>query len=474
MSASSPCVRALLPLRFLARRDGHGEGMAERYDAIVIGAGPGGEVCAGELADAGMRVAIAEDRLVAGECSYWACMPTKAFLRPGEVLAEARHAPGAAQAVSGALDADEVFNWRDVAASHRDDSDHLEWLDEKGIELIRGKGTISGPGVVEIDGESRETERIVIATGSDPAIPPIEGLRQIEGLWTNRQATEATEVPERLLVLGGGPVGSELAQGFARLGSSVVIAEGADRLVPGIPEQAGALLRESFESEGIELRLGSKVSAAEKNGDRFKLIFDDADNVEGDRLLVATGRVPRIHGLGLDTVGVSAGEEGIEIDARCRAAEGVWAIGDAADKPNFTHVAKYQGRIAAADMLGKEAKADYRALPRTVFTDPQLAAVGETEGAKTATAKLSSTPRSSTYLRESERAKDGDELPGFLTLVSDGEKLTGAFAAGPESGEWLQQATLAIRAEVPLATLLDTIQPYPTFSEAFALALGEL
>ncbi len=448
--------------------------MADRYDAIVLGAGPGGEVCAGELADGGMKVAIVEDRLVAGECSFWACMPTKAFLRPGEVLNEARHSPGAAQAVTGKLDAEEVFNWRDVAASHRDDSSHVKWLDEKGIELIRGKGSIAGPGIVDVDGDSRETERIVIATGSDPAIPPIEGLREIEGLWTNRQATEATEVPERLLVLGGGPVGVELAQGFARLGSSVVVVEGADRLVPQMPERAAELLEDQFKSEGIELRLGSTVTGAERNGDLFKLSFVDADNVEGDRLLVATGRTPRIHGLGLDTVGVSASKQGIEIDARCRAAENVWAVGDATEEPKFTHLAKYQGRIAAADMLGDGRDADYRALPKTVFTDPQLAAVGETDGARSGTVELGSLPRSPTYAREGGRAKDGDKLPGFLALFADGEKLVGACAAGPEAGEWLGQATLAIRAEVPLGVLRDTMQPYPSFSEGFLLALAEL
>jgi pyruvate/2-oxoglutarate dehydrogenase complex dihydrolipoamide dehydrogenase (E3) component len=449
--------------------------MGERFDSIVIGAGPAGEVCAGELVDGGMRVAVVERELVAGECSYWACMPSKAMLRPGEVLAQARRAPGAAQALTGELDVGEALRWRDVAASNRDDSGHAKQLTEDmGVELLRGDGKIAGPGKVEVDGQLHETERIVVATGSDAAIPPVDGLAELDGVWTNRGATEAAEVPKRLLVLGGGPVGCELGQAYARLGSSVAIVEGGERLVPALPEAASALLAEQLSAEGIEVVLGNEASGAESNGGRFKLLFEGRDNLEGDALLVATGRTPRLEGLGLESVGIEAAEGGIEVDERLRAAEGVWAIGDATDKPKFTHVGKYQARIAAADMLGKDRRADYRALPRIVFTDPQIAAVGESEGASSATVQLAETARSSTYLRQSGHARDGDELPGFLTLVSDGEALTGACAVGPETGEWLQQATLAIRAQVPLSTLRDTMQPFPTFSEAFILALGRL
>lgn len=444
--------------------------MSERYDAIVIGAGVAGEVCAEELAAGDMKVAICERELVAGECGYWACIPSKTLLRPGEVLSEARQAPGAREAISGPINVREALAWRNFQVSDWDDSHQAEMLTENGVDLRRGDALISAPGQVEIDGKLLETERLIIATGSDPVIPPIDGLDELDDVWTNREATALTEIPRRVIVIGGGPVGVELGQALSRLGASVAIAEGEDRLLPNEAPALGKALGEALPSEGIELRLGVTASSAERRGEGYSLSFEDGSELRGEKLLVATGRRPRVHGFGLDAAGIDpdGAARGIEVDERMRAGEGVWAIGDVTGIWPFTHVGKYQGRVAAADILGRDVTADYRAVPRVVFTDPQVAAVGEPDGPSTGTAQLASISRTSTYSREY------DQHPGFLTVISDGEKLIGAHAVGPEAGEWLGQATLAIRAEVPLAVLRDVIQPFPTFSEAFVSALAAL
>jgi pyruvate/2-oxoglutarate dehydrogenase complex dihydrolipoamide dehydrogenase (E3) component len=443
--------------------------MAESLDAVVIGAGVAGEVCAGELADGGLRVGICERERVAGECHFWACIPSKTLLRPGEVISEAKQAPGASQAVNGDLDAGEAFKWRDFMVSNYDDADKLPWLEEKGIRLLRGDARLTGPGAISVGDDEIETERIVLATGSEPIIPPIDGLRDLEGVWTNREATAANEVPERLVVLGGGPVGVELGQAFARMGASVAIAEGEERLLANEARPAGEKLGEALEAEGIELKLEAKATEASRQGDGYALSFDDGSELRGEKLLVATGRKPRTADLGLEAVGIETGEKDeVDVDERMRATDGVWGIGDVTGKLLFTHVGKYQARIAAADILGKETRADYRAVPRVVFTEPQVAAVGEQSGRLEGTVELASIGRTSTYTREY------DERPGLMTVFADGDRLTGALAVGPEAGEWLQQATLAIRAEVPIAILRDVIQPFPTFSEAFFAALADL
>lgn len=443
--------------------------MAKTYDAVVIGAGPPGEVVAGELADGGMSVAVCERELVGGECGYWACIPSKTLLRPGEAIAEARHAPGAREAVTGKLDSAAAFEWRDFQVNDYDDAGQAKWLEDKGVRIFRGNARIEGRGKVAVAEETIETERIVLATGSEPVIPPIEGLRALEGLWTNREATGAKEVPERLIILGGGPVGVEIGQAFARMGASVAIAEAEDRVLFKEAERAGELLGEALEAEGIELKLGAKATAAERRGDGYALSFEDGTELRGEKLLVATGRRARTEGLGLESAGIEPDEKGnVEVDERLRAGDAVWAVGDVTGTMLFTHLGKYQARVAAADILGRETRADYRAVPRVVFTDPQVAAVGEPGGERQGNTSLESVARTSTYTREY------DERPGFLTLFADGDRLVGAVAVGPEAGEWLQQATLAIRAEVPIDTLRQVIQPYPTFSEAFVSALADL
>jgi pyruvate/2-oxoglutarate dehydrogenase complex dihydrolipoamide dehydrogenase (E3) component len=441
------------------------------FDAIVIGAGPAGTVCAGELADGGMRVAIVERELVGGECSYWACIPSKTLLRPGEAVEEAREVAGAADAVTGSIAVEKSLEYRDYMVSDYDDSgpSAAGWLEDLGIELFRGDAQVTGPGRVSVNGEEHETKRIVIATGSDPVRPPLDGLDGLDGVWGSREVTGMKEVPRSALVLGGGPVGVEMSQVLRRFGAEVAVVEGAEHLLAREARAAGDALREALEHEGIEVRVGEHASSAERAGDGYRLNFENGEPLEGDKLVVATGRKPRFDGLGLEDVGVEKSDRGgVKVDERLRAAENVWAIGDATGISLFTHVGKYQARVAAADMLGKDARADYRAVPRVVFTDPQVAAVGEPEGDRTGTAELKAVARTSTYTREYA------ERPGFLTLVAGGDKLVGAYAVGPEAGEWLQQATLAIRAEVPIEVLRDTIQPFPTFSEAFLNALKDL
>ena len=416
-----------------------------------------------------MRVAIVERELVGGECSYWACIPSKTLLRPGEAVEAAREVSGAAEAVTGPIDVASALEYRNFMTSDWDDTGALRWLDAKGIELHRGDGKIAAPGRVAVGDQTLETEQIVIATGSAPVFPPVDGLGDLDGLWTNREATGFKELPERLVVLGGGPVGAEMAQAFRRFGSEVTLCEGESRVLPREAAAVGEALGKALADDGIALRLGMHASSAEKRDGQYVLHFDDAEDAVGDRLLVATGRRARVDGIGLDAVGITPGKSGIEVDEQLRAGDGVWAIGDATGIWPFTHVGKYQARVCARAMLGDaSARADYRAVPRVVFCDPQAAAVGESSGSATGTAHLSGVARTSTYTREYA------EKPGFLTLVSDGSKLVGAYAVGPEAGEWLQQATLAVRAEVPLDVLRDTIQPFPTFSEAFVNALVDL
>ncbi|MFL5909893.1 MAG: dihydrolipoyl dehydrogenase family protein [Gaiellaceae bacterium] len=433
---------------------------------VVLGGGSTGEHFVGALRrlDADVELTLVESRLVGGECSYFACMPTKTMLRAAEISSSLDRAPGFRPQRP---DADGVWSWRDWVTSDWDDTGQLEWLEGQRCAFVRGYGRVARPGVIEVeDGPEIPYDRLVVATGSAPAIPPVDGLDSVD-YWTNQDATRAHELPKSLAVMGGGPVGAELAQFFARMGAQVTVIERGPRLLGRVHEDAGALMTDVFRSEGIDVRTDVGVERVEPG---VRLTLSDGSTVDAEKLLVATGRRPHVQGLGLEQLGVSIGPRGIEVDERLRAAEGVWALGDVTGIALFTHVGKYQARVAAADMAGRTARADYRAIPAGIFTDPEVGTVGRTDGEGLVSARweMTATPRLSTY----ERPK----RDGFVRVFADPAErvLVGAVAVGPQATEWLGQLTLAVRSATPVDVLVDTIQPYPSFSEAIFFVLREL
>ena len=433
------------------------------YDVIVLGAGSPGEHCAWALSEGGLRVAVVERELVGGECSYWACIPSKTLLRPGEAVHAAREAAATAE-----VNLDEVFAWRNFMTSDWSDAGAAKWLEDTGIALIRGNGRLAGPGVVEVNGEQHTAEHIVLANGADPFVPPVPGLRELDGVWGTREATSMKEVPRRLLVLGAGAAGTELAQVVRRLGGEAVVVEGAEHILAREPAPLGDALAEELRRDGIEIHTGTKVTAARRDGDDYVFELDNGNELRGSHILVATGRRPRVDDIGLETVGIDPDPRGVPVDSHLRAGERLWAIGDVTGVWPLTHVGKYEGDVVADNILGHPREANYEAVPRVTYTDPEAGAVGANDAPFSGTAQLAAVPKTSAYTRAYAESR------GFLTLLSDGERLTGAYGLGPDAGDWLQQAALAIRARVPVEVMWDTIQPFPTFSEIYWYALKAL
>ena len=454
--------------------------MEEReFDVLILGAGPAGEVCAGRLASGGLEVAVIQSGPVGGECSYYACMPSKALLRPAELLAEVRRVPGAADAVSGGLDVAAALARRDEVIHDLDDSGQVEWLDSRGIALVRGQGRLEGERRVRVGDEVLTARRaVVVATGSTAAIPPIEGLAEAEP-WTNREATTAKQAPAGLVVLGGGFVGVEMAQAWRTLGSDVVLIEAEDRVIAAEEPFASEQVADGLREVGVDVRTEARAIAVRAADGRVEVALDGGGSVGGEELLVAVGRRPSTDEIGLASTDIEPGERGfLEVDDQLRVGGSEWlyAIGDVNGRALLTHVGKYQARIAADHILGGDvaATADHHAIPRVVFTEPQVAAVGRTlaqaleEGieARAVDVDTSGTAGASFI---------GRNAPGTSRLVVDERRrvLVGATFVGPETADLVHPATIAIVGEVPLERLWHAMPSFPTRSEVWLKLLEE-
>jgi pyruvate/2-oxoglutarate dehydrogenase complex dihydrolipoamide dehydrogenase (E3) component len=450
------------------------------FDVVVIGAGPGGEVAAGRLAEAELDVAIVEDRKVGGECSFWACMPSKGLLRPGEILAEARRIPGAAEAIDGELNVAAVIARRDEIIHDLDDSAQLPWLEQRGIALFRGWGRLDGEKRVVVGEETIEVRRAVfLAGGTTPLLPPIDGLAEAEP-WTNREATTSEHVPASLIIMGGGVVGVEMSQAYVSLGARVTLIEGERRLLPREEEFACEQVTEALAEQGVDIRTGRNATAVRRDGDGVSVTLDDGATVSAEELLVAVGRSPQVKGLGLETVGIEP-DGYVEVDEHARVGGHDWlyVIGDLNGRAPFTHMAKYQARVAADHVLGKDSAAQHGAdgtlAPRVIFTDPQVAAAGHTT--KTAedaglNARVVDIPTSG----NAGGSYYGRGARGTSRFLVDEQRgvIVGATITGSEVADFLHAATIAIVGEVPVTRLRHAVPAFPTRSEIWLKLIEEL
>ncbi|MET7283928.1 NAD(P)/FAD-dependent oxidoreductase [Kribbella sp. NPDC005582] len=452
--------------------------MAEQVDVVVIGLGVGGEEASGRLAEAGLNVVGIEPRLVGGECPYYGCIPSKMMIRAANLIAETRRVDGMAGTATVQPDwAPVAKRIRDEATDNWNDQVAVDRLAKKGVTFVRAHATITGPKTVEAGGREFEASKgIIVATGTVPLVPPIEGLAGTP-FWTNQDAIRAETLPASLVVLGGGAIGVELTQVFARFGVAVTVIEGAERILSMEEPESGDLARETLERDGVTISTGVHASKVAHDGNEFTITLDDGRTVTGEKLLVATGRRVDIKGLGLDQVGIDADARKIEVDEHVRAADGVWAVGDVTGVGAFTHTAMYQANIAVHDILGTQNAplARYHAMPRVTFTDPEIGAVGLTE--KQAREHGLNVATGLTQIPSSSRGwihKAGNE--GFIKLVVDTDRgvLIGATSAGPTGGEVLSALAIAVHAAVPVHSLQQVIYAYPTFHRAIGDALKDL
>ncbi len=447
--------------------------MTDQFDVIIIGMGPGGEVAASQLLKSGKRIAIIERELIGGECAYWACIPSKTLLRPPEAKGEVDRAAG----VEGArLDWPSTRDYRDYMIRNLDDSDQVAGYEKSGATVIKGVARITGPGTVDVDGRTLTADHLVIATGSDAVVPPIEGLGVVP-VWTNREATTLNDIPGRVVMIGGSAVGVELGLFLRRYGAQVTILERSARLLSREDPRPGELTEQYLRGEGIDVRTNSTAAQVRRDGGDTVVQLDGGDQVRCDVIVVGTGRSPRAGDLGLETVGVRLGERGqVTVDQHCRAADGVWGIGDVTGVMPFTHVAMYQARVVADNILGTPRTARYDGIPRVVFTDPEVAAVGltsqqaEAQGLSIAGAEVDLTEviaRPWTYEKDPR---------GHLGVLADRDRrvLFGAWAVGPQASEWIHTAALAVREQIPIDRLLDQVAQFPTYTEGYLKALQKL
>ena len=451
--------------------------MSESADVIVVGLGPGGEEAAGRLAEAGLDVLGIDGRLVGGECPYWGCVPSKMMIRAANLLAEARRIPG--MAGSAVVEADwgpVARRIRDEATDNWDDRVAVERLEQRGVRFRRGYARLSGPRAVEVDGVAFAARRgVLLDTGTAPWAPPVPGLADT-AYWTNHDAVEAEVLPGSLVVLGGGAIGAELAQVFARFGVRVAVVEVADRLLALEEPEAGTLLAATFAEEGIAVHAGVAIDTVRQDGSQVVLELAGGTRVRGERLLVATGRRPDLAALGVDALGLDDKAPALPVDEHMRVTDGLWAIGDVVGHGAFTHMSMYEAAIAVDDILGRPGPgAEYHAVPRVTFTDPEVGSVGMSEAdarraglaVRTGTSQIPKSSRGWIH-------KVGNA--GFIKLVEDAERgvLVGATSVGPTGGEVLAMLTLAVHAHIPTAELARMIYAYPTFHRAVEDALRNL